>query len=90
MDKSHSRAPLIFAMTLLLLPVLYLATYLVLVTPAGTFVADPASPYLYRDGFGRKDPYRAWNSNCQRIFWPLEKIDRASRPEAWQPIDLLP
>jgi hypothetical protein len=74
-----NRAPLIVAIVLLLLPVMYVGSYLALVWPdaeryeqAGGII--PLVPcYRYGcDGWG-------WE-----VYWPLERIDRAIRPEAWR------
>ena len=78
-----NRAPLIAAFVLLLLPVLYVGSYLALVVPEGR-VAWISSP----TGFSYKVPvishYRAGYVWPQRIFWPLEQSDRKLRPEAWE------
>ncbi len=68
-----NRAPLIVAIVLLLLPVLYVGSYLALVTPGPRFGWGSAVYPIYRvaDGF------------CIRFFWPLEQIDRTVRPGAW-------
>ena len=73
-----SRAPLIVAIVLLLLPVLYLGSYLALVVPGPRFGWGSAVYPTYRvtDGF------------CTRFYWPLEMIDRKVRPEAWEPVRL--
>jgi hypothetical protein len=69
----HS-APIIAAF-MLLLPVLYVGSYLALVVP---------------DGFVRNDPfvdpvehYRIGGQWGSRVFWPLEQIDREMRPGTW-------
>ena len=71
-----NRAPLILAIVLLLLPVLYVGSYLALVVPGGRMVS-----LGYRNSFYvhyRVDP--EWPA---RVFWPLEQIDRKARPSAW-------
>lgn len=73
-----NRVPLIAAIILLLLPVLYVASYLVLVWPDGERVefADSRSDFpTYRFGA------HAWGGT---VYWPLEQIDRKARPGAWQ------
>jgi hypothetical protein len=74
---------------LLLLPVLYVGSYLALVSPDGYgFSADgsylgnsrkchlePYSTQLYRFGGGYADVF----------FWPLEQIDRKLRRQVWEP-----
>ncbi|WP_425615811.1 hypothetical protein NA78x_005742 [Anatilimnocola sp. NA78] len=81
-----NRAPLIVAVVLLLLPVLYVGSYLALVVPGGKqFVTyyrsnDPQFPLTGDVKLGR---YRVAFQACSRIFWPLEQIDRKVRPGAW-------
>ena len=65
----NARAPLITAIVLLLLPLLYVATYFANVQPAEDF----ALPYPYRWG-------GVW---AARVYWPLEKTDRRLRPDSW-------
>ena len=89
--KRESRAPLIVAIVLLLLPVLYVGSYLALVLP-GNIVVDPGGSIhltlLDTNGlgvpvFGRRENYRFADSLCSVLFWPLEQIDRKVRPAAW-------
>jgi hypothetical protein len=73
-----NRAPLLAAIALLLLPVLYVGSYLALVSPwqAGlhrSFSFQHESEIHYRIG-GR------W---AGVVFWPLEQLDRQLRPDAW-------
>ena len=77
MDK-QSRAPLIIAVVLLLLPVLYVGSYLALVVPSGV-------RHLIREPLKTKvtTPYRI--REVDSYFWPLEQIDRKLRPGAWKP-----
>ena len=72
-----NRAPLIAAILLLLLPVVYVGSYLVLVWPDGERfqMADSRSDFpTYRYGT------ETWAAT---MFWPLEQIDRTLRPRAW-------
>ena len=82
--KRESRAPLIVAIVLLLLPVPYVGSYLALVKPAaiGMLRGDARDVYL--------SFYRFEGRWLGRIFWPLEQIDRKVRPGAWNPLSLLP
>ena len=71
-------APIIAAL-LILLPLLYVGTYLLLVRPDGERfnMADSRSDFpTYRHGS------EAWAS---RVYWPLEQIDRRVRPKKWAP-----
>ena len=77
-----SRAPLIFAIVLLLLPLLYVGSYLALVRPGGI---------EFRDSDGMKCVFvnthysvaASLEHSAGRIFWPLEQIDRKVRPDEW-------
>jgi hypothetical protein len=72
MDKQpQSRAPLIVAVVLLLLPVLYVGSYLALVVPCGIPINDP---------FGPRTHWRFGAAYAESLFWPLEQIDRKVRP----------
>ena len=81
----ESRAPLIVAILLLLLPVLYVGSYLALVTPQGWDRWVSA-------GFVNSTPVGKWVHTNYRLnagwpvyfFWPLEQIDRKVRPGAWE------
>ena len=74
-----NRAPLVAVFLFLLLPTLYLGSYLLLVEPQGIYysVFSGGAKTLYCDH------YRWQNDSCERIFWPLERIDRKIRPAAW-------
>ena len=72
--KLESRAPLIFAIVVLLLPVLYLGGYAALVDPPGKAVPYGSGRECYRAG-------RQWSAT---FFWPVEKIDRQVRPNTWR------
>ena len=80
MDK-QSRAPLIIAVVLLLLPVLYVGSYLALVMPEGYFRTDPRRAGVY----DIRVHYRWLDPRAGVAFWPLEQIDRKLRPGAWKP-----
>ena len=75
-DHSRSGAvPLVLAIGLLLLPMFYVGSYLSLVQPKGRRIYD-------RSGM-RVTSYRIDNQLPNRIYWPLEKIDRKVRPKEW-------
>ena len=78
MDK-QSRAPLIIAVVLLLLPVLYVGSYLALVMPEGYFRTDPRRAGVY----DIRVHYRWLDPRAGVAFWPLEQIDRKLRAWAW-------
>jgi hypothetical protein len=72
-QQPQSRAPLIIAAMLLLLPVLYAGSYFALVVPGG-FPRD------------RGQHYRIDRKGLEQVFWPLEQMDRKVRP-GWTPHD---
>jgi len=69
--KKHA-APIIAAL-LLLLPVLYVGSYLMLVTPGMFWWHTPVKCTHYRYGGGV----------AERAYWPLEQVDRRIRPDKW-------
>ena len=80
--KRESRAPLIVAIVLLHLPVLYVGSYFALVVPGGWSRQDPDLPFTAYT----RPCYRWGGKAADIIFWPLEQIDRKVRPRAWLPI----
>ena len=76
-----NRAPIIVAIVLLLLPVLYLGSYLALVVPGFWLPSIPADS---NENFN----YRYGGMLAAKFFWPLEQIDRKFRPKAWEPRDI--
>lgn len=83
MEKPRNAAPLLVAIVLLLLPLLYIGSYFALVFP-GWRTATVTMP----DGSTgvRAVRYRAFDKQCPVIFWPLEQVDRKLRPHAWMPV----
>jgi hypothetical protein len=91
--KKHA-APIIAAF-LLLLPVLYVGSYLLLVVPKGRVtgmrqatalehqeaLCNPGQNLFVLD----KHHYRYGRRWSACFFWPLEQIDRKVRLEAWEP-----
>jgi hypothetical protein len=75
--KRHA-APIIAAI-LLLLPVLYVGSYLALVVPGGYAMPDSRRPGVYNVWVY----YRWLPPRGGAAFWPLEQIDRKVRPRAW-------
>jgi hypothetical protein len=86
MNKSRSAVPLIAAVLLLgLLPVLYVGSYVALVVPEGTVKSTPArgggmAIYHSEDSYRVSESAPGW---AERLFWPMEQIDRKVRPDAW-------
>ncbi len=86
--KRESRAPLIVAIVLLLLPVLYVGSYLALVRPGSAYHQERDGRFYllnYRY-FGDDNFVVPPHSACiaPRVFWPLEQIDRKVRPRVWR------
>jgi hypothetical protein len=78
-DKPQSRALLIFVSVLLLLPVLYVGSYIAL--------ANHLRHEWYTRGSGdqwaRTRNYRVGGRRVEQFYWPLEQVDRKLRPHAW-------
>jgi len=79
MANRRSAAPIIAAV-LLLLPVLYVGSYLALVRPPGVFAVRVNKGIMTGSYF---ECYRCGGEVTGRVFWPLEQIDRRVRPGAW-------
>jgi hypothetical protein len=75
--RQTSYAALILAAILLLLPVLFVGSYLALVVPGVVRFSANRSTVIY-------EPYRYGGTWAVRFYWPLEQIDRKLRPEAWE------
>jgi hypothetical protein len=81
MDKQpQSRAPLIIAIVLLLLPVLYVGSYLALVRPNCRVIHGSITS---NDSAVIVEHYRLRGRIYGWVFWPLEQLDRKARPAAW-------
>jgi len=76
MPKSRSAAP-IFAAVLLLLPVLYVGSYLALLQEIEIWTTP--------QGYIRRPAYRVRGAWIADFYWPSEQIDRKLRPGAWAP-----
>lgn len=72
-----SRGPLLVAIVLLLLPVLYVGSYLALLQRKRL-----ADPYYIQ--------YRWGGKTAKGLYWPLEQIDRRLRPGHWSEDGLRP
>jgi hypothetical protein len=85
MDKQHqSRAPLIVAIVLLLLPLLYVGSYLATVTPWNGAITTPTGEVYPIHYVSRIAPPYA----LRVIFRPLQLLDMQIRPKFWeQPSD---
>lgn len=73
--KRDSRAPLIVAIVLLLLPIVYVGSYLALVQPYGRLTSAG-------NRVNRHYRVDSWLT-FPILFWPLEQVDRKVRPEIW-------
>lgn len=77
-----TKTPLLIAAVLLALPLLYVVSYLVLVTPPGPTTAKSSLARL----FGPPPSYRIEGKWPGKVFWPIERLDRKLRPKAWPTI----
>lgn len=80
---NQSRAPLIVANVLLLLPVLYVGSYFAMVVPDGILIGTIKVDYVRQPVISH---YRTGGDITATIFWPLEQVDRKLRPGAWGPL----
>jgi hypothetical protein len=79
MVKSRSFAPLVAAV-LVLLPVLYVLSYLLL----ADHLHVPFTPTAGGGNkFGVLVNYRLGGRAAVKFFWPLEQVDRKLRPKVW-------
>jgi hypothetical protein len=82
-----NRVPLITALVVLLVPLVYVGSYFALVSPQVLAIItydrtnDPQHPVM---GSVRYSHYRFGFNLSEQLFWPLEQIDRNVRPEAWE------
>ena len=77
-----NRAPIIAAI-LLLLPVLYVGSYLVVVEPEDRFLTVPAENMKHRYIVGTSH-YCGASTSIAKFYSPLEWMDRKIRPDAWK------
>jgi hypothetical protein len=73
------RTPLFIAIILLLLPVLYVGSYLGLVERVYF-----SATYNGEEGIFVAADYRLGGSFAACVFWPLLQIDQTLRPGAWE------
>jgi hypothetical protein len=78
MKEKQSFAPVIMAAVLLLLPLLYVASYLVLVNRRAPVAVSHASPPTYTVSH-----YRCGGTWAAGLYWPLEQVDRRLQPDKW-------
>ena len=85
--KRHA-APIIAAI-LLILPVLYVGSYLALVVPKGITVWPPVDSELQggtMSRVGHTGYFRFGITWGERFFWPLQQLHRTIRPDDWPDI----
>jgi len=82
--KLESRTPLTATVVLLLLLLLYVGSYLAMVLPDGRTVmrSNFVDPETLEGDFSWSN-YRFGYPLSDRIFWPLELLDRRVRPGTW-------
>jgi hypothetical protein len=79
----RNRAPLIVAIALLILPVLYMGSYFALVVP-GRYSFPPDTDEHQTKIILVKNFYRFdFDRMAAKIFWPLEQLDQRVRPGTW-------
>lgn len=71
----ESRGSAIVVALLMLLPMMYVGSYLALVVPSG--IHHPANYFEFL-GY-----YRCFDGIAAKVYWPLEQVDRRIRPDAW-------
>ena len=81
---------LLLAIVLLLLPILYIGSYLAFVVPSGV----PQGEYYCRFEKHDKTIYASYRINtntefAEWFFWPLERLDRKLRPGSWHDQELI-
>ncbi|QDU30809.1 hypothetical protein ETAA8_59580 [Anatilimnocola aggregata] len=73
-----NRAPLIVAIVLLLLPLLYVVSYVAIVQPYHRSV------WIVKGTLEMEYVHYRWGgAYAAKVFWPLEQIDRKLRPNRW-------
>jgi hypothetical protein len=99
MTSMRKHAAPIIAAILLLLPVLYVGSYLSLVTPGYKTIQQINSHYSSDTGETVElveperidetyQKYRIERPWIAKVFWPLQMIDRQVRPDSWGPKEL--
>lgn len=96
MDQARTRlAPLTVAIVILILPALYVGSYLLLVTPQGiNRQRSGRQPLIFPVGYSQHyteyylDHYRLGGNWAERFYYPLESIDRRIRQ--WNELILIP
>ena len=79
MDDDRKSPLWIVVVMLVLVPILYVGSYLAMVLPSGILVpvADQRGSYDIRH-------YRLGGDYAEAIYWPLEQLDRRVRPHSWR------
>lgn len=83
-----NRGPLILAIVLLLLPVLYVGSYLALVNPSGHVSLKSSLFGNARMLNEYVEHYRVGGESAATFYWPLEQVDRKFGLRSWS--DLVP
>jgi hypothetical protein len=82
MSTPRSPAPII-SVLLLLLPMLYVGSYLALVVRQPVIAFSPTSPKVTF-----ADNYRCCSDYAKVFYWPLEQLDRSLQPRAWNGVEV--
>ncbi len=76
----ETRLPLLVAVVVLLLPTLYVGSYMALVQQSAADIAPPDG----RPPFAAVIPnYRVGGTYAETFYRPVEQFDRALRPNTW-------
>ena len=80
-----NRTPLIVAVMVLLLvlPALYVGSYVAMVRPGGVSAGIEVHHGMRMEMFVLSENYVLLNDYARVFFWPLEQVDRRVRPKEW-------
>jgi hypothetical protein len=78
MEDHRSRIVVVVIALLVVLPALYIGSYLALVIPSGA-LRPTGTPGEYAVEY-----YRAGGALSATIFWPAEQLDRKIRKQRWE------
>jgi hypothetical protein len=80
-----TRSTLIIATPMLLLLAIYVSSYVALVDPQGLQCRSKtvkAGDFYFQSWVASS--YRCGGQHSERVFWPLEQLDRRIRPKKWE------
>ena len=80
----HAGTRSILVAALLVLPFVYLIGYLAFVRPGGVTFQRSYTKNGVRYSEISMEHYALFGARGERLFWPLENLDRRLRPKAWE------